>query len=69
MHILGAFWYIYGLIIIYSYCQNVLMKCVMLLLNVHYSVTNVLLLPLMSENAPYTGLYISPLLNVCPGAL
>ena len=45
------------------------MKCVMLSLNVHYSVTNVLLLPLMSENAPYTGLYIGPLLNVCPGAL
>ena len=45
------------------------MKYVMLSLNVHYSVTNVLLLPLMSENAPYTGLYIGPLLNVCPGAL
>ena len=45
------------------------MKCVMLPLNVHYSVTNVLLLPLMSENAPYTGLYIGPHLNVCPGAL
>ena len=37
--------------------------------HVHYTVTNVLLLPLMSENAPYTGLYIGPLLNVCPGAL
>ena len=45
------------------------MKYVMLSLNVHYSVTNVLLLHLMSENAPYTGLYIGPLLNVCPGAL
>ena len=45
------------------------MKCVMLPLNVHYTVTNVLLLLLMSENAPYTGLYIGPLLNVCPGAL
>ena len=45
------------------------MKCVMLSLNGHYSVTNVLLLPLMSENAPYTGLYIGPLLNVCPGGL
>ena len=37
--------------------------------HVHYTVTNVLLLPPMSENAPYTGLYIGPLLNVCPGAL
>ena len=45
------------------------MKCVMLPFHVHYTVTNVLLLPLMSENAPYTGLYIGPLLNVCPGAL
>ena len=45
------------------------MKCVMLPFHVHYSVTNVLLLPLMSENAPYTGLYIGSLLNVCPGAL
>ena len=45
------------------------MKCVMLPLNVHYTVTNVLLLPLMSENAPYTGLYIGPLLDVFPGAL
>ena len=45
------------------------MKCVMLPLNVNHSVSNVLLLPLMSENAPYTGLYIGPLLNVCPGAL
>ena len=45
------------------------MKCVMLPFHVHYPVTNVLLLPLMSENAPYTGLYIGPLLNVCPGAL
>ena len=45
------------------------MKCVMLSLNVHYTVTNVLLLPLMSENAPYTGLYIGPLLNICPGSL
>ena len=69
MHILGVFWYVYGLRIIHSYCYNVLMKCVMLSLNVHYSVTNVLLLPLMSENAPYTGLYIGPLLNVFPGGL
>ena len=69
MHILGVFWYVYGLRIIHSYCKNVLMKCVMLPLNVHCSVTNVLLLPLMSENAPYTGLYIGPLLNVCPGGL
>ena len=45
------------------------MKCVMPPFHVHYTVTNVLLLPLMSENAPYTGLYIGPLLNVCPGAL
>ena len=45
------------------------MKCVMLPCHVHYTVTNVLLLPLMSENGPYTGLYIGPLLNVCPGAL
>ena len=45
------------------------MKCVMLPFHVHYPVTNVLLLPLMSENAPYTGLYIGPLLNVCPGGL
>ena len=45
------------------------MKCAMLSLNVHYTVTNVLLLPLMSENAPYTGLYIGPHLYICPGAL
>ena len=45
------------------------MKCVMPPFHVHYTVTNVLLLPLMSENAPYTGLYIGPLLNVCPGGL
>ena len=45
------------------------MKCIMLPLNVNHSVSNVLLLPLMSENAPYTGLYIGPLLNVCPGGL
>ena len=45
------------------------MKCVMPPFHVHYTVTNVLLLPLMSENAPYTGLYIGPLLNVCPGRL
>ena len=45
------------------------MKCVMLPLNVNHTVSNVLLLPLMSENAPYTGLYIGPHLNVCPGAL
>ena len=45
------------------------MKCVMPPFHVHYTVTNVLLLPLMSENAPYTGLYIGPHLNVCPGAL
>ena len=45
------------------------MKCVMPPFHVHYTVTNVLLLPLMSENAPYTGLYIGPLLNVCPGSL
>ena len=69
MHILGVFWYVYGLRIIHWYCYNVLMKCVMLPFHVHYTVTNVLLLPLMSENAPYTGLYIGPLLNVCPGGL
>ena len=69
MHILGVFWYVYGLRMIHSYCYNVLMKCVMPPFHVHYTVTNVLLLPLMSENAPYTGLYIGPLLNVCPGAL
>ena len=45
------------------------MKCVMLPCHVHYTVTNVLLLPLMSENAPYTGLYIGPPLNVCSGGL
>ena len=69
MHILVVFWYVYGLRIINSYCKNVLMKCVMPPFHVHYTVTNVLLLPLMSENAPYTGLYIGPLLNVCPGSL
>ena len=69
MYILGVFWYVYGLRIIHSYCHNVLMKCVMLPFHVHYTVTNVLLLPLMSENAPYTGLYIGPLFNVCPGGL
>ena len=60
MHILVVFWYVYGLRIINSYCKNVLMKCVMLPLNVHYTVTNVPLPPHARKCALYWAVYWPP---------